>query len=378
MCPVKYYDILKDSSNPFNVRVKMVLYAIEFNISAAARVFGTTRDTVRYWKRQYERYGTKGLENKSRAPHRIPHKTPQHIEDQILLHRDKLPSWGPVRIKEDFNIPVSTGAIYRILKQNGKIKPFRKKHKRQKDLRLIKMQMNSFQKIQVDVKDLSDIPKYYRFMRLYRLPRYQFTARDVKSGMLYIAYARKHDCINAANFLTLLAEHLKNHNIDFNQVTIQTDNGPEFVGSWKTKQRVLFTYLAEKVFRMKHDRIPPGRCTFNSDVETSHLRIERDFYDTEEIQSSDSLSIKAFTYLLYFNLIRRNKAKFNKTSYEIVKGDFPDVKTTVCAFNPVVLDDFGLYYSKYIPSQGCGKSVDLVPEFTMKRRKYKCYNSGRR
>ncbi|MCX5750104.1 MAG: helix-turn-helix domain-containing protein [Candidatus Saganbacteria bacterium] len=364
MCPAKYYDILKDSSNPFNVRVKMALYALEFNISAAAREFGTTRDTVRYWKSQYEKYGTKGLDNKSKAPHRIPHKTPKHIEEQVLQRRDKLPSWGPVRIKEDFQIPVSTSAIYRILKQNGRIKKFRKKHKRQKDLRLIKMQMKSFQKIQVDVKELSDIPKYYRFMYLYDLPRYQFTARDVKSGMLYIAYARKHDCINAANFLTLLAEHLQNHGIDLNHVTIQTDNGAEFVGSWKTKKQAVFTYLTEKIFHMKHDRIPPGRCTYNSDVETSHLRIERDFYDLEEFSSDDLLSIKAFTYLLYFNLIRRNKAKFNKTSYEIVRGDFPGIKTTICAFNPVVLDNLGLYYSKHIPSQGCGKSVDHVPKLT--------------
>jgi transposase len=190
MCPVKYYDILRDSSNPFNTRVKMVQFAFQSGISEAARAFGTTRDTVRKWKRLYEQHGTAGLTNKSRAPKRIPHKTAKAIEETILQHRDRLPSWGPIRLKEDFNLPVSTGAIYRILKQNKRIKKHQRKYERKRDLRAIKLRLRAFQRIQIDVKDLIDIPKYYYFRHLYSLPRYQYTARDVKSGMLYIAHAR--------------------------------------------------------------------------------------------------------------------------------------------------------------------------------------------
>jgi len=361
MCPVKYYDFLKDYANPFNIRVKMVQYSFQFGISAAARQFHTTRDTVRKWKRLYEKQGTKGIQNKSRAPHKIPHKTPKHIETVILKHRDTLPSWGPVRIKEDFNIPVSTAAIYRILKQNGKIKKHKRKHHKKNDLRLLKMKMRVFQKVQIDVKDLSDIPKYYYFKRIYSLPRYQYTARDVKSGMLYIAYARRNDCVNAGNFLVLLAEHLKSHGINLPDVTIQTDNGSEFIGNWRQRGPSLFTNLAENIFRMKHVRIPPRRCTYNSDVESSHLRIEKDFYDLEEFRGSETLSIKAFTYLLYFNLIRKNKAKFNKTSYEILLDEYPDMKATITAFNPVVLDDLGAYYMKCFSTEPCGQTVDDVP-----------------
>ena len=362
MCPVKYYDILRDSSNPFNTRVKMVQHSFQFGISEAARAFGTTRDTVRKWKRLYEQQGTKGLSNRSRAPKKIPHKTSKTVEAVILQHRDRLPSWGPIRLKEDFDLPVSTGAIYRVLKQNGRIKKYQRKYMRQRDLRQIKMKMRVFQKVQVDVKDLSDIPRYYSFKRLYGLPRYQYTARDVKSGMLYIAYARSNNCVNAANFLVLLAEHLKAHQIDLKKVVIQTDNGSEFVGNWRQRKASLFTHMTEKVFGMRHDRIPPRQCTFNSDVESSHLRIEKDFYDLEEFPGGESLTIKAFTYLLYFNLLRRNKAKFNKTSYEIVRDEYPGIKSTIVAFNPVVLDDFETYYQKYISTEPCGQTVDYLPE----------------
>ena len=349
MCPAKYYDTVRDCSSPFNTRLRMVLRSFEANITKAAKEYDTTRVTVRKWKRLYELHGTKGLISKPRTPKKIPHKTPKSIEEEILRHRDVLPSWGPVRLKEDFNIAASTGAIYRILKQNGKIdKKRRRKHDIKRELSKIKLQLRSFQKIQIDVKDLSDIPKYYRSMRLNGLPRYQFTARDVKSGMLYIALARRHDCVNAANFLTLLAEHLREHNIDLNTVSIQTDNGSEFIGNWRMKGRSLFTHMSEKVFGMKHYRIPPNSPTYNSDVETTHLRIEKDFYKLEDLNSQDSLSIKVLTYLLYFNLLRRNKMKFNKTSLEMVSEELPDIKKTIVQFPTIVLDDIGLYYMKYI------------------------------
>jgi len=366
MCPVKYYDILKDSANPFNYRIRMVQCAFEVGISEAARQFNTSRPTVRKWKQRYEKFGTKGLSNLSKAPHNIPHKTPKHIEDLVIKHRIRLPSWGPARLKADFNLPISELAIHRIIKQNGLVKKNKRKHQRKNDLRKIKMKMKSFQKVQVDVKDLSDIPNYYYFKRAYDLPRYQYTARDVKSGMLYIAHARRNDCVNAANFLVLLAEHLFRHGIDLKNVSIQTDNGSEFIGNWKQKTPSLFAYLSEKVFKMKHYRIPPRRCTYNSDVESSHLRIEKDFYDLEEFRGTKALAINSFCYLLYFNLMRRNKAKLNKTSYGIVKMDFPKMKVTIGAFNPVILDDIGTYYLRYIPtesSRATGNHLPKLPKF---------------
>ena len=188
----------------------MVLRAFEFGISAAAKQFGTSRPTVRKWKKRYKQQGTKGLHNLSQAPHHIPHKTPKHIEDLVIKHRIRLKTCGPARLKEEFDLPTAEPAIYRILKQNGLVEKHKRNHQRKNDLRKIKMKMRSFQKIQVDVKDLNDIPNYYYFKRVYHLPRYQYTARDVKSGSLYIAHARRKDCVNAANFIALLAEHLIN------------------------------------------------------------------------------------------------------------------------------------------------------------------------
>lgn len=65
MYPVKYYDIVKDHANPFNLRVKMVQYALKEGIKKTAKEFGITRKTVKKWVYRYKEKGTAGLVNKS-------------------------------------------------------------------------------------------------------------------------------------------------------------------------------------------------------------------------------------------------------------------------------------------------------------------------
>ena len=42
----------------------------------AARAFGTSPTTVAKWVDRYQREGPEGLRDRSSAPHRIPHRTP--------------------------------------------------------------------------------------------------------------------------------------------------------------------------------------------------------------------------------------------------------------------------------------------------------------
>jgi len=44
---MKYYQIIKDMSNKFNFRFSLVRYALQNDISEAAREYKTTRKTVR-------------------------------------------------------------------------------------------------------------------------------------------------------------------------------------------------------------------------------------------------------------------------------------------------------------------------------------------
>lgn len=65
----------------------------------------------------------KGLEERSRAPHRIPHKTSKAEEAKVIAARQQVPHYGPVRLKEWFDLAPSPNAIGRILKERGLVKP---------------------------------------------------------------------------------------------------------------------------------------------------------------------------------------------------------------------------------------------------------------
>ena len=61
--------------------------------------YGISRKTASKFKQRFERYGRAGLEDQSRAPLVIPHKTPPEVEKLILAARARHPTWGPKKLK---------------------------------------------------------------------------------------------------------------------------------------------------------------------------------------------------------------------------------------------------------------------------------------
>ena len=60
--------------NVFDIRKKTVESSIGVGVSETARIYGTTRKTVRKWLNRYKRYGISDLEDLSRAPKSSPLK----------------------------------------------------------------------------------------------------------------------------------------------------------------------------------------------------------------------------------------------------------------------------------------------------------------
>jgi len=71
-----------------------------------------------------------GLGNRSRAPHNIPHKTPGDLEGKVKELRKTHPRWGPYRLKEHYDLPISTKAISRIICDAGLVRRRKKKWKK--------------------------------------------------------------------------------------------------------------------------------------------------------------------------------------------------------------------------------------------------------
>ena len=91
---------------------------------------------------------------------------------------------------------------------------------------------------------------------------------------------------------------------------------------------------------MQHDRIPPHCSTYNSDVETFHNLIEREFYDIETFGSRAELLGKATAYQLYFNYQRPNTWREGKSPYQLLRDLASQISPKVLALPPLVVDTF--------------------------------------
>lgn len=187
----------------------------------------------------------------------------------------------------------------------------------------------------------------YREYIRYNLPKYQFTARCVRTGALFVAYATEKSLLNACIFIILLIEHIKKYYPDLKVIIIQTDNGTEFTAPWNSIKDSIFTIILEKYEHLIHRRIPPGAKTWQSDVETSHRIIEDEFYSYELIDSYDDFFKKAEEYVTFFNFKRFNTYK-NATPKELLEELSPEIDENILYFKPVLLDNFIEKYKDYM------------------------------
>jgi len=331
----------------------MVELGEKIGIKPAARELGCTDDTVRYWVKRFKERGLEGLLGERPGPKNPPNKISKETEDKIIaLRKRRKNKIGPLGIKEVLGLSHSTSTIYRVLKENGLTGRRKRKHHKKKNLREIKDRLKPFEKIQVDVKYLDDIPQYFEHYLRYKLPRYQFTARDEKTGAVFISFAYENTSINASSFITYLMEHLKRHGVITSEVTIQTDNGSEFTcphSSAKTSS--LFSLMVEKVYGGFHVRIPKGRPDVNADVEAFHRMIEDNFYDLESYSDKIDFLNKAYTFQLVFNYLRPNRYRRGKTPVKILNESNCGIDPAVLSLPPIILDYHSmLYLRKLNPS----------------------------
>jgi len=138
------------------------------------------------------------------------------------------------------------------------------------------------------------------------LPKYQYTARDVKSGLLFIAYSNKLSLTNN----TIFVKHI---------IKFLADNG------------------------VKARRIPPGRWSYNADVETVHGRMEEEFFEIEHFEDRNHFFRKIAFYNLYYNNLRKNSNKNWKTPFDILKEE--GFETKLSLWIPLDLDSHLSLYS---------------------------------
>ncbi len=340
--PARYFDLVRDMKHPYDHRLRLVESVQQRGIKATARLFATTTPTVRKWLRRFQQHGPSGLVEHSRARSHQPHKTPPPIEAQLLELRKLLPTFGARRLIREFDLPVGHSAVERIWRENGLLKKRRRKYQRKQDLAHIKAQWALFQQISADTKDLDDIPHYWPQAQTLGLPAIQYTARDVRSGLLFWSFAEKRSASASAVFASRIQQHLDRYGVSLRDLVWQTDNGGEFKGDFP-----------QALGDSQHVRIPPSAHTYQSDVETVHRIEEDEFFDLESFASRSDFLAKVHTYQLYFNLARTNSHKENLSPWQIIERLAPRSPLELCLLPPVILD-------YYLNDQG-GYDVPRLP-----------------
>ena len=336
--------VMKSKADKFDLRLKIVQYAITNGIKPAAKTFFTTPKTVRKWLRRYRQERCTGLKDLPRIPLSCPHKTSPSMERKIVALRKQYKFMGAKRLKREHNIPCSHMAIARILKEHGLVEKRRKKHKVKNDLREVKRHWKLLGQLTVDTKDLKDIPHYWPQMKNLKLPKYQFTAREIRSGLMFLGYANEKSAYNACLFARMICNHLKNCGVELEGMKFQTDNGSEFIGCYRQDQtRDGFEKVVEG-FKAVHKRIPPRAWSYNSDVETVHNTIEKEFFDLENFENIKDFHQRVASFQACYNIVRENSNKDFKSPWQIIKNLRPKTPIELVRLPPIMLDWIGPDY----------------------------------
>ena len=322
----------------FQFKKHVVQWTQVHGIKPAVAKWGLGRNTIRRWLRRYEAEGNKGLEKKRKGPKTIPHKTSEKVENTVVSARQQAPCYGARRLKYFFGLKCSTGAIYRILKERGLVKKKKKKWQIKNDLREAKSKYKAFGHMQMDIKYLQDIPNYWGQMRAFMLPRFQYTVRDTKSGMLFLGFSNELSELTARTMIDYILARLRAQFPD-DEIIIQTDNGVEFSGTVRYFERAAFSKQVER-YGAKHVFIPPKMCNANGNVESIHHTIEKEFFDLTQFQSRSDFFQKVEAYRLFYNLERPNSYKGMKTPWLIAQQDWSnqDIASHAATIKAIDLD----------------------------------------
>ena len=181
-------------------------------------------------------------------------------------------------------------------------------------------------------------------MKTLALPKYQFTAREVRSGLMLLGFAKEKTAVNSCLFARIICSHLKNCGVDMSKQKFQTDNGSEFIGCFRDdRTRDGFESIVEG-FGCCHKRIPPRAWSYNSDVETVHSTIEQEFYDLENFESIRDFHQRVASYQAWYNIVRENSNKYFKSPWQIILKIRPGMDIELVRLPPIMLDWVGPDY----------------------------------
>lgn len=280
---------------------------------ASARL-GIARATLYRWKLRLEREGPRGLEPRSRRPHRVRRPAwPPELIEAVRTWRERFPRWGKDKLvvllrRAGWRLSVSTvGRILASLKARGLLRqpvrqwvsagkrrrkrPFATRKPRDYPVRL------PGDLVQLDTLDLRPLPG---------VVLKEFTARDILSRWDVLGVRTTASARTAKEFLDELEAHMP-----FPIRALQIDGGSEYMGEFEEacRQRGLHLFV-----------LPPRSPKLNGHVERANRTHTEEFwecYDGDFDLATVQPALRAWEHL--YNTFRPHQALAGRTPLEYLE-----------------------------------------------------------
>jgi putative transposase len=283
------------------------------NASRAARRFGWSRSTFHVWLKRYQTSGPKGLEDRSRRPHKVRQPTwSTELTEAVRELRAAYPRWGKdklVVLLREQGLLVSVSMVGRILSwltKQGLI--------REPDLSdpwiLSRPQLRPYATrkprdyvprapgdlVQIDSADIRLLPDSRSWYK-------HFTARDVVSRWDVLGVYGRATAITAKDFLEAVLERMPGP-----VKAIQVDGGSEFKAEFEEACK-------EKGVRLFV--LPPRSPKLNGCVERAQRTHKEEFYQMlDPPDSLAELKERLRTQEVVYNTVRPHQALGQRTPKE--------------------------------------------------------------
>lgn len=297
----------------------------------ASQALGLARATLYRWQKRLREWGPKGLEDRSRRPHRRRQPTWRpELAQAVLRLREQFPRWGKDRLvillrRQGFAVSTSmVGRILARLKARGVLKEpprarvWARRQQRPRPYAIRKPGDYLVERpghlVQVDTLDVRPLPG---------VVLKHFTARDVVSRWDVVEVYPRASATTAASFLETLLKRSP-----FPVQALQVDGGAEFQAAFEEacQRRGLRLFV-----------LPPRSPKLNGHVERAQRTHREEFY---EVYDGD-LEVKALNQALrewewIYNYLRPHQALHGRTPAEYLQQCHPELAPSLATVSYVL------------------------------------------